>query len=106
MTRNSIYPKKNSIYWDAAIPMEYYEDEFIEFEEYLMQTGQKKLPTADNSHANSEYYLDKFAQYEKWMKADCRREWQKSLKWQKKNKLDKKVTESELPESKPVKVSE
>ena len=59
------YPSKYNIYWDASIPMEYYEDDFIEFEDYLIVTGQRKQSTADDLYANSDLYLDLFKAYEK-----------------------------------------
>ena len=40
--------------------MEYYEEDFIEFEDYLIVTGQRKQSSADDLYANSDFYLDLF----------------------------------------------
>ena len=84
MNRMKIYPLKYNIYWDASIPMEYYEDEFLEFEEYLLITDDRVQSTSDNPHAKSDYFLDRFAKYEKWQKSEDRKEKQRLLRAQKK----------------------
>ena len=63
-------PSKYNIYWDADIPMEYYEENFLEFEEYMEVTGQRKEATADDPHANSTYVLQKFKKFEKFQKKE------------------------------------
>ena len=75
--------------------MEYYEESFIEFENFLIQTGYKNRFRPENPHANSEFYLQKFANYEKWMKADYKRQWRNYRKGQvKQDKKSKKPPES------------
>ena len=92
MEKKMIYPSKYRIYWDARIPMEYYEEEFIEFEDYLLLTDQRVHSTSDNPHAKSDYFLDRFAKYEKWQKAEDRKEQRKLLRAQNKRKA-KNTTE-------------
>ena len=73
-------PSKYNIYWDAGIPMEYYEEEFLEFEEYAKITGLKQMGTCESNENTPDFMLAKIAKYEKWMKAEHRREWKKFLK--------------------------
>ena len=39
MKRQISEPKKYRMYWDTNIPMEYYENEFLDYEQYLIMTG-------------------------------------------------------------------
>ena len=43
MDRQRCEPSKYKIYWDASIPMEYYEADFLEYEDYLTLTGHMNL---------------------------------------------------------------
>ena len=54
--------------------MEYYEDDFLDFEEYLMVTGQSVKSTQENPYANSEYTLERFGKYIEWQKSEDRKE--------------------------------
>ena len=83
--------------------MEYYEDSFIEFEDYLIQKGHHNISTPDQPHANSDFYLDKFTKYEKWMKAECKREWRKYVKSQE-NKQKRSVAKCASSDRKSQKV--
>ena len=95
IVRKRIFPAKYNIYWDASIPMQYYKESFIDFENYLLSTGYHKMSTPENPHANSDVYLEKFANYEKWMKADCKREWKRYIKRKmKESDRSKKVSKS------------
>ena len=60
--------------------MEYYEEEFLEFEEYAKITGLKQRGTCESNENTPDFMLAKFAKYEKWMKAEHGREWKKFLK--------------------------
>ena len=73
--------------------MEYYEDEFLDFEQYAKQTGLRRFTGENSKESHTDFLLAKFASYEKWMKADRRREWQKYLKQQ--EKKSKKICQSE-----------
>ena len=63
------------------IPTQYYEEDFLQFEEYLEKIGDTKIATPDNIHANSEYTLRRYAHYEKY-----RRREDKKLRRQQRNK--------------------
>ena len=52
MARTTVTLMKYNNYWDASIPMEYYEEGFLDFEQYLRETGQEKKATPDEPHAN------------------------------------------------------
>ena len=72
--RKRTTPTKYNIYWDASIPMEYYEEEFLEFEEYAEMTGLQKMAKKEVNNIASapDFLLLKFGKYEKWMKAEHR----------------------------------
>ena len=55
------------------IPTEYYEEDFLKFEDYLEQIGDKKVPTLLNPHANSQYALKRYAHYEKYRRRQDRK---------------------------------
>ena len=55
-----------------TIPTEYYEEEFIDFENYLNVTGDIKKGSKENIHANCEYQLEKYKTYEKFLKNESR----------------------------------
>ena len=78
--RKSFPPAKYSIYWDSNIPMEYYEQDFLEFEEYALATGKTIRSSNDNPHANGNFMLANFAKYEKFWKRESRKEWLKYVK--------------------------
>ena len=52
------------------IPTEFYEEEFIEFENYMDFTGNKMIATPENPHANSNYYLQMYKKYEKFVQVE------------------------------------
>ena len=61
----------------------------------MLTTGYQKISTPENPHVNSDVYLQKFANYEKWMKADCKREWKRYIKRKmKESDRSKKVSKS------------
>ena len=77
--------------------MQYYEDDFLEFEEFAKFTGLEKTAEKCTTDGKSvpDFILEKFEKYEKWMKADRRRQWKKYVKTeQKKLKYGKKCTTS------------
>ena len=80
--RNRRYPAKYIIYWDASIPMEYYEDEFLQFEEMMIKDGKVKKSTSSDPHAASKLLLQNFAKYQKRMKIQDQRERRKSFQSQ------------------------
>ena len=49
---------------------EYYEEDFLDFEVYLQETGQNIESSATQPHANSDYHLAKYHSYEKWRKKE------------------------------------
>ena len=53
--------------------MQYYEDEFNDFEDYLQFTGQQVQSTRENPHANSDYVLERYANFENWRKEESRK---------------------------------
>ena len=79
ISRKRSPPTKYNIYWDASIPMQYYEEDFLEFEEYANLTGLKQMNEQENG---PEFLLAKFEKYERWMKNECRKEWKRFLKSQ------------------------
>ena len=70
-------PAHYSIYWDSNIPMEYYEEEFLDFEQYAKMTDLKSRYKTSKFESQPELILDKFKKYEKWVKADSYKEWKK-----------------------------
>ena len=47
-----------------SIPTEYYEPEFIEFEEFMNVLGNTKESTSQNPHATGDYMLEMFKYFE------------------------------------------
>ena len=88
MKRPRYPPRKYNIYWDASIPMEYYEREFIEYEEYLTLTGHMHLikNLFADTEKESEYVLKKYKKYQQYEKKERRIEWRRYLKQQEKMK--------------------
>ena len=74
--------------------MEYYEDDFIQFEDFAKQTGLRRSTTESTNDSHSDFILAKFATYEKWMKVERRREWKKFVKQQ-----EKKAKKNAAPQS-------
>ena len=77
--------------------MEYYEEEFLEFEQFAESTNLRSLSPKKPEESHSDFLLDKFSKYEKWMKADRRKEWTKYMKSLNKNarKLAKKENKAQ-----------
>ena len=63
-------PTKFQAYWDMSIPTEYYELDFIEFEEFMKVIGNMKKSTVDNPHAAGDYMLLMFRCYEDFRKSE------------------------------------
>ena len=72
--------KTSSVSWDAEIPMEYYEESFLEYKDYLNVTGQCKQSTPEDLHTNSNYVLQSFKRFEKFQKKEDRKEWKKYVR--------------------------
>ena len=88
--------------------MEYYEERFIDFEDYLNVTGQKKNSTPKNPHANSNYVLQRFQQFEKFQKKEDQKErrkymWAVAQQKLKQEKLARKTSCSDRDTVKQVK---
>ena len=81
--RKCKFPSRYNIYWDASIPMEYYEEDFLQFEQMMIETGGMKVSDPDEPHASSTYVLEKFAKLESRRKVLERREWMQFLRAQK-----------------------
>ena len=64
--RKNNFPPRFNNYWDMNIPTEYYEEEFLEFENYLEFTLKKKAWNIEEPNANADFYLEQFAKYEKY----------------------------------------
>ena len=71
-------------YWDMNIPTEYYEDEFLDFEDYMNFTGNIRPSTKEAPHANSKYCLEKYKNYEKFMRQENKKLLKKKRSSQKK----------------------
>ena len=56
--------------------MEYYEQDFIDFENYSIMVGKTMKSTLDNPYANANFILENFAKYEKFWKRESRKEYQ------------------------------
>ena len=70
--------------------MEYYKDDFLEFEEMMIKSGKIKQSKPDQPHASSTLLLSKFARYEKWCKMNETRLWKDWVKFEsKKSNADK-----------------
>ena len=54
------------MYWDMNIPTEYYEEEFIEFENYMEFTLKNKPCTIEEPYTNGDFYLKEFQNYENY----------------------------------------
>ena len=80
ITRARRTSSKYNIYWDAEIPMEYYEQGFLEFEEYLDVTGGNIKSTPENPHAKSQYAMKRFRGYERFLKKQSKKEWRQYFK--------------------------
>ena len=63
--RRRFYPKRFNLYWDMNIPTEYYEEKFIEFENYLTFTMQRRPEAFQSLNVNDDFYLDQFRKFEK-----------------------------------------
>ena len=70
--------------------MQYYEMEFIDYENYLTLTGNMDLLNNlfkyDNPYAKSDFVLHKFQKYEEFEKTQRRKEWQRFIKNEHKRK--------------------
>ena len=60
------WPKKFNIYWDMNIPTEYYEDEFLEFENYLDFTLKRRPDCFQSKELNGDFYLAEFRKFENY----------------------------------------
>ena len=67
------------------IPAEFYEEEFIEFEDFMDKNGYAPISTSESPHAKSTYYLEKYKDYEKALKKENK----KILKKKEKKKPNK-----------------
>ena len=74
MTRPVKMPKKYDDFLDGNIPAEYFEEEFLLFEEYMYTTGNTVPTTSDRPHANADFMLEKFKDFETFMKRESRRQ--------------------------------
>ena len=81
--RKKKVPTKFNTYWDMHIPTEFYDEEFIEFENYLQTTGQINESSTEKPHSQSEYSLKEYAKFRKYVMMENRRLFRK-LKMQKK----------------------
>ena len=79
-------PVKFADYWDMNIPTQFYEEEFLAFENYMHFTGNTRSPTTKNPHANSEYHLEMFKKYEKFVQKENKKIFKEKMKA--KNKAD------------------
>ena len=59
-------------YIDGNIPAEYFEEDFILFEDYMTSVGRVKSPTNENPHAGGDYMLRKFQEFERFLKVESR----------------------------------
>ena len=57
-------PARFRQYWDMRIPTEYYQQEFIHFENLMEVLGDTKQSTAENLHAGGDHMLEMFKYYE------------------------------------------
>ena len=72
MTRKVTFPRKYDDFIDGTIPAEYFEQDYILFEEYMMFTGFRRENTKEDPHANSDFLLAKFHDFERFMKRESR----------------------------------
>ena len=72
--------------------MEYYEEEFLDFENFAQLTGLKSRSANTKYESQPEFILHKFEKYEKWMKADSKKEWKKYLI--EKQKIENKINQN------------
>ena len=82
-----------------SIPTQFYEQDFIDFEDYMKITGDKKESTKEEPHANSEYVLKRFEEFENWRKRETKKMKQRQTELKKKE--DCKRVKSE-PKKKPL----
>ena len=66
------------------IPTEYYEEDFLEFENYINLTTNLRPSSKQNPHEKSDYYLEKYKQYEKFMKKENQKLFKRKKNAQKK----------------------
>ena len=95
-SRNISEPQKFADYWDMNIPTEFYEEEFLEFEDYMHLMGNIKETSKESPHANSEYHLEMFKKYEKFVQKENK----KLMKKQREQTEKSKSNDSQLASSK------
>ena len=85
-------PARFKSYWDMSIPTEYYESEFIEFEEFMEVVGLKKESSATKPHATGDHMLEMFHFYKMVKKNESKEELlqEESVELQRKGKKVKR----------------
>ena len=74
------------------IPTEFYEEEYLEFEDYMKLTGNIRRSTKESPYENSEYTLQMFSKYEKFVQKENK----KLIKKQRKEKTKCKKDDSKV----------
>ena len=63
-------PPRFNVYWDMNIPTEYYQSEFIEFEEFMQVLGNTKQSSREKPHAGADHMLLMFRCYEEFQRSE------------------------------------
>ena len=71
------------------IPTEFYEEEFLDFENYMHFTGNMIECTKESPHANSEYHLEMYKKYQKFVQKENKKLFRKMLNRKGSRKDDK-----------------
>ena len=63
-------PRRHQDYIDFSYRTEYLEQDFLEFEDYVIRTHSPNYSSKLNPHANSEYIMNEFEKYERFVKRE------------------------------------
>ena len=78
-----------------TIPTEYYESDFIEFEEFMEVLGNTQKSTTENPHAGPDYMLLMFRCYEEFRKSENKDMKLEQIKKERKQKEETKRLQQE-----------
>ena len=83
-SRKVIYPRRFDLFWDMEIPTQFYEDDFIEFENYLQMKGDVAPQCNEDPFAASKYVLKEYEKFEKFWHAENKKIWRQKKRRQEK----------------------
>ena len=93
--RKTTIPVRYRNYWDMQISTEFYEEEFIEFEDFLEQTMKMKESSDENPHGKSEFSLREYEKFQKFVKGQNKKIFRRN------RKLKERGQSKNIPECMP-----